>query len=128
MARKRKKYTLENYTQEDYERDFRIVDAVEGDFPLDFGDPKRHAEDKENILRNVLGYHGLRIGSNKSELRFLPLPECSPYRKNMVLKGIYYSSLNRINRFGNPSERDKKREPEIKGRIELTGQINLFDF
>ena len=101
------RYTIETYTQKKYEQDLDLIDEVESDFSIDFRNPERHIENKKDILKNILGYKGLRVGSNKSEIRFLPLDECNHGRITRVLKERYESALNRVRKFKDPLKRNK---------------------
>ena len=119
------KYTLETYTQEKYEQDYNLVNAVENVFSIDFRNPEKYTEDKKKILKNVLGYRALRVGSNKNEITFLPLDECNFGRINNTLKERYLSASNRITKFGDPSKRFKKEKGLVK-KIEQIKQLSLF--
>ena len=46
------KYTSETYTQEKYEQDRNLVNAVENVFSIDFRNPEKYTEDKKKILKN----------------------------------------------------------------------------
>ncbi len=120
------RYTATTYTQKKYQQDQDLVDEVESDFPIDFRDPERHIEDKKNILKNILGYRNLRVGSNKSEIRFLPLDNCNPGRITRVLKGSYNSALNRIRKFGDPQKRNKNSLQIKLQNFQAPKQLSLF--
>ena len=102
------RYTERSYTQPHYKKDMAVIDAVESEMKIDLYDPDRHIEDKIDILKNILGYNGLRIGSNTSEVRFFPLEDCTHRRITAVLKERYLSALNRVAKFGDPSKRNEK--------------------
>lgn len=121
-----KRYTRENYTQEQYEKDAELVEAVEGPPMINFSDSSRHLQDKEKILIDILGYNGLRVGSNRSETRFIPISECNPARVTQVIKERYYAALSRIRRFGDPSKRQETGPRGLEPMLERTGQYRIF--
>ena len=123
------RYTERSYTQPHYKKDMAVIDAVESEMKIDLYDPDRHIEDKIDILKNILGYNGLRIGSNTSEVRFFPLEDCTHRRITAVLKERYLSALNRVAKFGDPSKRNEKNGKKDKGlvsKLDRTGQYTLF--
>ena len=117
-----RKYTAQTYTRNKYEQDTKLVKAVENSFLTDFQDPFAHMEQKRRILREVLSYKNLRVASDKSEIRFLPLKECHPKRITNTLKKRYESASKRIEELGDPSKRIK-RNP-IKQTPTVTQNIN----
>ena len=119
------RYSKKTYTLEKYNKDCKLIDAVESPSDIDFRSPERHIEDKKDILKNVLNYKGLRIGSNKSEISFLPLGVCNPGRITLTLKGEYESALKRVRKFGNPTER-KDNEKGLVKKIRPMKQLSLF--
>ena len=121
-----RRYTITTYTQKKYQQDRDLIDEVESDFQIDFRDPERHIEDKINILKNILGYRNLRIGSNKSEITFLSLDDCNSGRITRVLKVNYDSALNRIRKFGDPQKRNKNSLQIRLQKFRPKKQLSLF--
>lgn len=119
------RYTLETYTKTKYEQDRDLIDEVESGFPIDFKDPERHIENKRNILKNILGYKNLRIGSNKSKIKFCSLDECNPGRITRALKERYESALKRVKKFGDPPKIHETQERYLK-KIKPMKQLSLF--
>ena len=121
------KYTKDSYTPQQYKKDLELVEAVNDNF-LDFNDPERHIDDKMKIIGEVMGYKWLRIGSNRSEVRFLPLGKCRAERINAVLRGAYTAAHNRVSQLGNPAQKTKKdiSDKTINVKIDQKGQYQLF--
>lgn len=76
-------------------RDKELIDAVES-ARIDFRDSVRGLNEKERILRNILGYERLRIGKGQ----FTPLEDCKPARINMMLRREYDTAVKRRKRIG----------------------------
>jgi len=117
----RKKYTSETYPYDRYLQDRKLVDEVESTKTINFSSPSIHLDDKIYVLKEVLGYNYLRVGSNKSETRFLPISKCNASRINNVVRDAYYSAKSRIMNFGDPSKKKPKKTLEFK--IEKSGQL-----
>ena len=119
-----KKYTLESYTKEMYDKDIELVNSVDNKLGRNwFSNPTTDNEIKERILQETLGYKGLRIGGNKSEQAFIPLSQANPGRVHSVLKERYSSAHNRIEEFGNPSKRKSKKT--LVGKMGRNGQFSF---
>jgi len=72
-------------------RDRELVDAI--NFArLNFKSPESSLNEKERILREVLGYERLRTGKGQ----FTPLEDCKPTRINMMLKKEYNLAIKRM--------------------------------
>ncbi|MBU4069620.1 MAG: hypothetical protein KJ646_01430 [Nanoarchaeota archaeon] len=119
------RYTKNTYTLEQYNQDCKLINAIKSQNDLDFRNPERDIGYKRNILRTVLNYNGLRIGSNKSEITFLPLDKCNSGRITLVLQKSYESALNRVRKFGNPDKRDNNEKGLVK-KIRPMKQLPLF--
>lgn len=119
------RYTKSTYTIEQYTQDCKLIDAVKSPHDIDFGNPERNIGYKKNILQTILNYGGLRIGSNKSEITFLPLDKCNSGRITLVLQKSYESALNRVRKFGNPAKRDNDEKGLVK-KIRPMKQLPLF--
>jgi hypothetical protein len=104
------KIKQENYTPDMYRKDVELINAVEGTFPIDFSNPNRHLEDKIEIIRWILGHNMLRVGSDRHEVKFLPLENCKPERVTLMLRDAYRAAKKRFERYGNPENRERQAE------------------
>ncbi|MBI2044542.1 hypothetical protein HYT23_00635 [Candidatus Pacearchaeota archaeon] len=73
------------------DRDRRIVEAVERR-GINFANINQGLGEKDRIIMEECGYSVLQIAHRK----FLPVPECSPHRRNMTLRQEYMAARKRL--------------------------------
>ena len=117
IKRSMRRIRREDYTPDKYRKDVELVEAVEGTFSIDFSNPERHLRDKIEIIMQVLGYDALRVGSDKHEIRFLPVEKCKPERLTLMLRDAYMAAKKRVENYGNPENRGKGRVDKNSGLI-----------
>tara|TARA_Y100000034_G_scaffold45400_1_gene55839 strand:- start:16710 stop:17096 length:387 start_codon:yes stop_codon:yes gene_type:complete len=126
------RYNKDTYNQEKYEQDMTLIDRVEIPLRMDFTKPEQYILNKEDILRDVLHFKGLRVSSNKSYKPFLSLDKSEPWRINEVLRKAYIEASKRVKKFGDPSKRVKKKSlldhvHKMKEIVNRKGtQLDLF--
>jgi hypothetical protein len=126
------KYTLQKYDKEMYEKDKKLVDAVNSKVPY-LG--RRRLEDATEIAKILkdYGYNGLRVASNQSSNAFMSLDKLAninPGRIVAVAQNMYFEASKRINMFGNPSKNPQSpfydKKSSLEGKFEDDGQGLLF--